>query len=64
MKTTDLMSTAQIISSADRIAMTLADLAAQLDANIFRVDSAGERGALTRLQHIFAATACVMRRPR
>jgi hypothetical protein len=58
------MSTAQIISSADRIAMTLADLAAQLDANIFRVDSAADRGALTRLQHIFADTARVMRRSR
>ena len=50
-------------AEADRIAGDLFKISSGLDSNIFRIDNAAKRGALTNLQRLCHDTAIILRRP-
>jgi hypothetical protein len=54
---------AAIIETAERLAAQLERLSITLDSNIFRVNLASDRGALTGLQNISRDVAALFRRP-
>lgn len=57
------MTLEDLFAEADRIASDLFKVSAGLDSNIFRVDAAAKRGALTNLCRVCHDTAMILSRP-